>query len=324
MSWVPLLSTASPAGPKGRLVVMTFHRVLERSDPLLPGEPDGERFRAWLLQWVKWFNFIPLSEAVARLNAGTLPERAACITFDDGYADNLNVAAHILSRFGLPGTFFIATNYMDGGMMFNDRVIEAIRSVPAGQLNLEALGLGTWDIQSDASRIQAIDGLLKKVKYLPYADRDAITTLIAASADAKLAKQPMMRPAQVQELARMGFEIGGHTQSHPILRQIPDLEAQREISNSRTILQALTGQKVELFAYPNGRPNEDYDLRHAAMAKAAGYSCAVSTFAGAARQGDDLFQIPRFTPWAGASWKSGLQFYRNYFAKSAALTPDAP
>ena len=54
---------------------------------------------------------------------------------------------------------------------------------------------------------------------------------------------------------------------------------------------------MELFAYPNGRPNEDYDARHAAMARKLGFVGAVSTAAGVVMPDADPYQLPRFTPW---------------------------
>ena len=39
----------------------------------------------------------------------------------------------------------------------------------------------------------------------------------------------MMTRAQVRGLADRGFEIGGHTRSHPILKGLPDDEASDEI-----------------------------------------------------------------------------------------------
>jgi peptidoglycan/xylan/chitin deacetylase (PgdA/CDA1 family) len=44
-----------------------------------------------------------------------LADPLACITFDDGHADNFHIALPILQGHGLPATFFIATGFLDGG-----------------------------------------------------------------------------------------------------------------------------------------------------------------------------------------------------------------
>jgi peptidoglycan/xylan/chitin deacetylase (PgdA/CDA1 family) len=88
-------------------MIFTYHRVLERPDPLLPDEPDAALFEqqaSWLAQFC---NVLSMTDAVRRLAAGTLPARAACITFDDGYANNHDVAMPILRRLGLPATVYV-------------------------------------------------------------------------------------------------------------------------------------------------------------------------------------------------------------------------
>jgi peptidoglycan/xylan/chitin deacetylase (PgdA/CDA1 family) len=307
-------------GRRGRhLTVITFHRALNEADPLLIDEPDGQALRIQLSQWGKWFRFQALSEAVHDLRSGTLKRSVACVTFDDGYADNLEVAAPVLASLGIPATFFVATKFSDGGMMFNDRVIGAVRAARGDVMDATEMGLGCWPISSLAEKRAAINGILSKVKYLPYEERERVTNALPLLAGAKLDPHPMMTREQVNRLASKGFEIGAHTISHPILREIPDDQARFEITEGRRQLQELTGQKVEMFAYPNGRPGEDYDLRHVQMVKDAGFIGAVSTIPGAASKDDDLYQIPRFTPWHGASWKSGVQFLRNYRTPIRAL-----
>ncbi|MDH3452772.1 MAG: polysaccharide deacetylase family protein, partial [Gammaproteobacteria bacterium] len=91
-----------------RLSILIYHRVLGRADPFNAGDPDIGQFR-WQMQTLKkHFRVIDLEFAVAAMRAKDLPKRAACVTFDDGYADNLLNAAPILHELAIPATFFIA------------------------------------------------------------------------------------------------------------------------------------------------------------------------------------------------------------------------
>lgn len=121
-----LLTVVAPGGTRG-LSILVYHRVLPQADPLFPSIVDAERFSLQLELLRRCFNVLPLPEALARLRNGSLPPRAACITFDDGYADNEAVALPLLRQHGLHATFFIASGFLDGGRMWNDTVIEAVR-----------------------------------------------------------------------------------------------------------------------------------------------------------------------------------------------------
>src|SRR5690349_16003974 len=86
-----LLRLASPRG-QGALSILIYHRVLPAPDPLLPGVVDAAQFEVQVETLKQSFNVIALREAVQRLAAGTLRSRTASITFDDGYADNQQIA----------------------------------------------------------------------------------------------------------------------------------------------------------------------------------------------------------------------------------------
>ena len=171
----PLLNIASPAGPRARLSVLVFHRVLPGVDPLYPEAMDATRFTQ-ICHWVRsMFSVLPLDEAVRRMRAGTLPERALAVTFDDGYADNLQVAMPILNRLGLPATFFIATGFLDGGCMWNDTVIESFRRTALPDLDLrDLLGAeaGPFQLGATAERRIALEAVIAKAKYLEVGRRD--------------------------------------------------------------------------------------------------------------------------------------------------------
>lgn len=305
------LTLLSPAGARARLSTLIYHRVLPRPDPLFPDLPEAAQFEAQM-RWVRdWFNVLPLAEAVDRLQRGTLPERALAITFDDGYADNEELAAPILRRLGLAATFFVATGYVDGGLMWNDRVIEALRACRTDEIDLTSLGLGRLEIRTPVLRRQAIDRVLAEIKHLDYAEREAaVATIVAIAGDPPMPRL-MMRPEQVVRLQASGMTVGAHTMSHPILARLDAKSARAEIGGSREQLEAMLRGRVDLFAYPNGVPGRDYTAEHVEMARRCGFKAAVSTAWGVARRESDPYQLPRFTPWDRSRTRFGARLALN-------------
>ena len=313
MSWFTrnLAAMVAPGGPRARLSILIYHRVLPAVDPLFPGEVDAAAFDLQMQWLAECFNVLPLGEAVARLARGNLPGRAACITFDDGYADNAEIALPILQRHGLRATFFIASGFLDGGCMFNDRVIESVRRARGDKLDLTGAGLGEFNIATPAARRQTIDALLAAIKYLPQAARDAMVDQIAKLAQANPPAGLMMRSEQVRALHAAGMEIGGHTVHHPILARLDAAAARDEIAAGKEQIEGIIRAPVTLFAYPNGQPASDYTAEHVAMVKALGFRAAVSTAWGAATRSADLYQLPRFTPWDRTPARFTLRLTRN-------------
>ena len=288
----------SPAGVHGKLSILIYHRVLPEQDPLFPNEVTRATFEAQMASLKAVFNVLPLAQAVERMKAGTLPARAACITFDDGYADNVTVALPILQRQGLTATFFIATDYLNGGRMFNDTVVEAIRHAACNRLDLSELGLGVHDVSSDAAKRQAIRKILLVIKYLPVAEREAQAKRISELAmSITLPDGLMMTTEQLRFLHLSGMEIGGHTASHPILAGLSSDAVKQEILSGKQFLEDTLGTAVRLFAYPNGKLGDDFLREHAAIVRDLGFVAAASTQSGFATPSSDLFLLPRFTPW---------------------------
>jgi peptidoglycan/xylan/chitin deacetylase (PgdA/CDA1 family) len=307
----PLARLALTIASLDRLSVLIYHRVPAEPDDLLSGEPDAAEFER-TMRWVKsTFNVIPLADGVEGIKTGKLPPRALSITFDDGYANNATVAAPILQRLGLHATFFIATGFLDGGRMFNDTVIEAVRGCRVTSLDLEPLGLGRHPTATLADRRQAIDAILQGIKYRPEAERGELAECVAAVAGVAPPTNLMMTSEQVAGLARSGFALGGHTVTHPILSQIGSDRARDEIARGRARLEELASSPIRLFAYPNGKPVRDYDQAATRLVRELGFAGAVSTSKGAARKGSDPHQIPRFTPWDTRPTRFAAQISKN-------------
>jgi peptidoglycan/xylan/chitin deacetylase (PgdA/CDA1 family) len=297
----------SPGGNRAKLAILLYHRARAAPDPLLPGETDAATFERHMELLRVEFNVLPLGEACARLVRGTLPPRAACVTFDDGYADNEAIALPILKRLGLQATFFVCTGFCEGGIMFNDAVIEAVRRARTGTHDLSSLGLGVHDLLDNKTRQAAFSSLIAQLKYRRVPERRALTEELAHKMESTLPADLMMSPARIRKLHAEGMEIGAHTINHPILATLDDEEARAEIVGGRRRLEEIIEAPVTLFAYPNGKPGRDYGPRDVALVRKAGFAAAVSTAGGAAGRRSDLFQLPRFSPWEPNPRRLGLR-----------------
>jgi peptidoglycan/xylan/chitin deacetylase (PgdA/CDA1 family) len=93
----------------------------------------------------------------------------------------------------------------------------------------------------------------------------------ASSWDA-LPQQKHLNNEQLREISDLGHEIGSHTLSHANLILLDDKELQRELSESKIILEQCIGKPVTSISFPFGRFNK----RVWAVAQRIGYTSATS------------------------------------------------
>jgi peptidoglycan/xylan/chitin deacetylase (PgdA/CDA1 family) len=302
-----------------KLSIFLFHKVPLQASKLAPYDLAYTDFLKMLDYVAEHFSVLPLDEAVDLLGQGKLPPAAACLTFDDGYSSWVEHVMPALLERNLHATFFLTTGQFAGKPMWHERVEQAMTLMPAGTLTLEDAELDPLDVVDESSRLQAVRRVEQYLKYLPLARREYLIEHLEAMSGARPEALSLMREADVRTLHAKGFSIGAHTINHPILTLCSDKDARDEIGAARESLSALIGAEITGFAYPNGRPAQDFNERHVRLVKDAGYKYAVTTQWGAATAGTSLFQIPRFTPWGPGSLKMSYQLARNYLLPGKTL-----
>ena len=108
---------------RNKLSILIYHQVLAEADPMRPTEPTAAIFD-WQMRLLRdYFTPLSLDQALDHLKHNTLPANAVCVTFDDGYVNNLSVAEPILAKYAIPATVYVATGFSHGSNMWNDRLM---------------------------------------------------------------------------------------------------------------------------------------------------------------------------------------------------------
>jgi len=211
-----------------------------------------------------------VTDLVAGHRAGTLPKGAIAISFDDGYVDNLRVAAPTLAQRDLPATVFVATAAMGSGrMMWWDELGDVLGHDPAEYERRWRAMLELGEDERRGEMDSVLDG-----------------RSIAGSDDRR-----MMNREEVRTLDRdTTIEVGSHTVTHSSLPTLSMAARDDELRRSRHDLEELLERRVETLAYPYGHT----DASCAAAARAAGYTAAVTTVGAPVRAADDPLLVPRF------------------------------
>ena len=318
------LSAFAPGGSNGNLTVLLFHKVPTHADPLVPNELRFAEFEN-ILDFLQCnTRVLPLSDAISALGKGTLPRRSVAITFDDGYAEwTQKVASGLLER-GLPATFFVTTELLEGVPLWHERIVAAVRALPDQGARLPFGFQGPDSLVVTSTRVRLVRDLQERLKYVPLAERLTTIAMLESQASTPLQLPMSFGATDVRQLHNMGFDIGAHTMRHPILNECTAQEAKHEIGGSKETLEATIGSRVKLFAYPNGRPGLDYQPKHVAIVKACGYAAAVASSGGVATHNSDIFQLPRTTAWGHSHLRMAYHFVRNRFTTEQRVSMPAP
>jgi peptidoglycan/xylan/chitin deacetylase (PgdA/CDA1 family) len=241
---------------------------------------------------------LPLGEAVERLYANDLPDRAVVITFDDGTSDFYHRAFPLIREFGFPATSYLTTFYCE----YNRPVFDLMLSYLLWKGRHEVLDLHSCsekDLEIDLRDTAAQEKALAEIKAfarsrkLSAEEKDALLASLAAQLkvdyEALIAERIMhnVTPEEVKELAAAGIDVQLHTHRHrtPRDRQL----FLKEIEDNRQSIQKMSGKRAEHFCYPSG----DYDLAFLPWLKESGVISATTCETGFASRNSHPLLLPR-------------------------------
>lgn len=243
---------------------------------------------------------LSMDEVLAHLEAGeAFPPNAFAITFDDGFRNNLTVAAPVLADLDIPATFYVTTDFVASNRMsWIDRIEWAVEAVPSVALRLpwaEAVSRAS----APAEKRALLDDVRRNVKSNHALDADALATDIQAqcglpetwSSDDELDRK--LDWAEVRELASDSrFIVAGHSHTHPILAFLDDRRLAAELDTSLALLAEKAGIGNVHYAYPEGLAH-CYSDRVIEALKARGIRCSPTAEDGINDAATDPFRLRR-------------------------------
>ncbi len=239
-------------------VILMYHSVPEASAAcwIDPGNSvSPEVFEQHVQFLANHRHVVSMDQLVEQLEQGEpLRPGTVAITFDDGYLDNLTVAAPILAKYNLPATIYLATDYTTSGEnQWIDILYSAFRSRTKHHLALPKIG--TWQLTDRAQIRAAYRQIAVYLISQTYRERQRLITNISRQL-APHTRPPRltMNWADVQQLQQQypNITLGVHTASHLDLSTHPE-ETDDEMARSIHQMEAATGDRPKHLAFPYNR-----------------------------------------------------------------------
>lgn len=245
-----------------RLVLM-FHGVSSKDTTWFsPRHMEVHQFEQLMVYLKNNFTILTAKEMAAEKleEKSEQKKKSICITFDDGYWNNLTIVLPILEKYSIPATFFISTicPYNPKEWTLWADAVSALQKVGHNHL-LEIKGLSfTNGVAANGKTV------VEAIKELSCQERD--TLLQGWYEKYKLEElllkmdKEIWQMMNIEELKRFAkspmVAIGSHGHMHYNLGKISHEEALADVEMSKALLEEWLGERIDQIAFPDGSYTE--------------------------------------------------------------------
>jgi peptidoglycan/xylan/chitin deacetylase (PgdA/CDA1 family) len=292
----------------GAGVVLRFERVRPRRavrfQPLKSREINPKFLDRTIRALKRWkFDIVSMDEVCQRAVTLATRRRFVGLTFDGGYKDLITSAYPVLAKHSVPFTVYVPTAFPDG---LGEAWWLALEAVIARENRLSLVMDRKelhFDIGDSSEKYQLYDFLAGWMRTLAPPDLAAAIKDLCTRYSVDLAALSRDASMDWDDLAKLAADpnvtIGSATVNYPVLSNLRDAAALREITMGRAVAQAAFHRDVRHFAYPFG-DRASWRRDHVAMANEAGFASAASAISGIvkAEGRTNLHALPRIA-WDG-------------------------
>lgn len=222
----------------------------------------------------------------------------ALITFDDGYFDNYSEAFPVLKKNEISAAFYVTTDLVGSDLIpWWDEIAFILRYSKGDSYRLPSKSipyiLNEKTIDSVINRIIYDAKRLKGISVLEVLG-DVREKFPSATVQFNNDKESIfMNWTQLSEMVDSGMFVGSHTLSHQVLAQLDLTIQEKELSESKSIIESNLGHTIESVVYPVGRYH-CYTSETCQLAKKAHYKFAFNNEPGRIGKLSDTHDLNRF------------------------------
>lgn len=227
-----------------------------------------------------------------------ISNRSFAITFDDGFENNIKIAAPLLINFKIPFTIYITTKFVDENeMSWADKMDYAVDKTKSKNLRIEELKKD-FNLQTRKSKILFLDiirNFVKKNKNIdPYKFASKICKKLKVQKFPR--KNIIYKKADWGQLKKISRNklciIGGHSHTHRILSYMNNKDLINEISKSIKMIKKNLSYDLKHYSYPEGF-KESFSKKIINLLKKKSIKCCPTAISGINNTNSNLFLLKR-------------------------------
>ncbi len=289
---------------KNQFKILLFHGVIKKNKFKIRNYNSKhileKKFYKILKDLKKKHSFLSMEEIYYFIkNKQRFPKNSLCITFDDGFENNLTVAAPILDDLKIPTTFYFSTDFIEkNSISWIDKLEHCLEYKKRGEVILP------WQkrkfiFNNNKTKINLLKNIRLNIKNNFKFD---INNFVDSFFFQLKEKVPISLHSQIDKKINWSqvknlynnelFTIGGHSHNHVSLGSLSESNVDYQLKKSFSLFKNRINLRLRHYSYPEGR-KIDFNYKIIQKLKNRGIIVCPTAIDGINTPNTNLFKLKR-------------------------------